>query len=70
MAAATVKTLRRHVPLLLRGLSGIATSRNPARIEAARLRVAKARAGFTGLWRPGFERPLARQGTLVETPST
>ena len=70
LAAAAVKTLRRHVPLLLRGLAGAATSRNSAKIEIARLRIAKARAGLAGLWRPGFERPLARQGTLVETPES
>ncbi len=68
--AAALKALRRHLPLLLRGLAGVATTRDAARIETARLRIAKARAGFTGLWRPGFERPLARLGTLVETPET
>lgn len=68
--AAALKALRRHLPLLLRGLAGVSTSRDVASFETARLRIAKARAGFTGLWRPGFERPLARRGTLVETPET
>lgn len=75
-AAAFAKAARRQVPLLLRGLGGLAATAMAARDaearrrerETAQLRLAKAMAGFTGLWRPGFERPLARRGQLVEVP--
>jgi hypothetical protein len=73
--AAAAKVVRRSGPLLLRGLGGLAAAplsgvlgRGPARSqsEVARLRLAKAVAGIAGLWRPGFERPAARRGELIE----
>lgn len=67
IAAASAKAMRRHVPLLVRGIAGAAIAGSSLEKERARLRIAKAIAGFMGLWRPGFERPLARQGELVET---
>lgn len=77
LAAALVKAARRQAPQLLRGLTGLVMAavsglRDPAkgraRREVATLRLAKAGAGIAGLWRPGFERPLARRGRLVEVP--
>ena len=75
LGAALVKAARRQAPLLLRGLTGLAGAavtgisdpeKGRARGEVARLRLVRARAGITGLWRPGFERPLARLGELRE----
>ena len=68
---ASLKALRRHTPLLLRGIGGMALSvgrskGSQLKQETARLRVAKANAAMTGLWRPGFERPRARRGELLE----
>ena len=77
LGAALRRAARRQGPLLGRGLVGLAGSQliglaDPARgragSETARLRLAKAGAGIMGLWRPGFERPLARRGQLVEVP--
>lgn len=68
--SAAAKAFRRHLPLLVRGLAGTATARTTLENETARLRIAKARAAFMGLWRPGFERPLARKGHIVETRET
>ena len=73
--AAFVKAARRQAPLLLRGLTGLAGAamagisdpeKGRARGEVARLRLVRARGGITGLWRPGFDRPLARRGELRE----
>ena len=73
--AALVKAARRQAPLLLRGLTGLAgaalagisgSEKGRARGEVARLRLVRARGGIAGLWRPGFERPLARRGELKE----
>ena len=75
LGAALVRVARRQGPLLGRGLAGLVSApligltdraRGRAKGEAARLRLAKAAAGIVGLWRPGFERPLARRGQLVE----
>ena len=73
--AAFVKVARRQAPMLLRGLTGLAGAvvagisdpeKGRALDEVARLRLVRARAGIVGLWRPGFERPLARRGELRE----
>jgi hypothetical protein len=78
IAAAMAKVARRQVPLLLRGVLGWSGAlaqgigdrqKARARSEVARLRIAKAGAGITGMWRPGFERPQARLGRLVEVAS-
>lgn len=78
LAAAAVKVARRHVPLLARGFVDLALARfgkadDPdmsARADLARLRMARGRAGVGGLWSHGFERPLARQGKLVEVSAS
>lgn len=73
--AAVVRLVRRLGPQLLRAVTGAVTgalvgvvSRDGARmrVEAARVRLAKFSAGMTGLWRPPYDRPLARRGTLRE----
>lgn len=72
--AALAKSARRQLPLLFRGLAGLASTAlgdrgdeaARRRRDAARLQIARATAGIGGLWRPGFERPLARRGQLVE----
>lgn len=77
LTAALGKSARRQLPLLVRGLTGLAKtafgSKDAAserlRRETAKLQIAKAAAGVRGLWRPGFERPLARRGQLVEVTS-
>ena len=75
LGAALVRLVRRHGPQLLRGLAGLATwpliavadkNRAGRRREAACIRLAKVSGAITGLWRPGYERPLARTGRLVE----
>lgn len=77
VSAALAKSARRQLPLLFRGLTGLAATALGDKSEAssrlrrdiARLQIAKAAAGFGGIWRPGFERPLARRGQLVELKS-
>lgn len=73
--AALLRLARRHGPQLGRGIAAALTwpvaaladrREGRRRREAAAIRLAKVRAGIEGLWRPGFERPLARQGRLVE----
>lgn len=73
--AALSKLVRRHGPLLVRGLVGgvlwpVFARLDPhdgrLRREDAAIRLGKAMAAIAGLWRPGFERPLARLGRLVE----
>ncbi len=68
LAKAGLKAARRHLPLIARGAVGVVAARlgSGEAGEAARLKLAKGIAGLEGLWRPGFERPLARLGELVE----
>ena len=77
--AAVVRLLRRHGPQLLRGLMAFAAwpalalgDRSAARRrrEEASVRLAKVGGAIGGLWRPGFERPLARAGRLAEVSGT
>ncbi len=79
VASALAKAVRRQAPLLVRGLIGAAegsfkrisdAEAARARTEIAKLRLIKATAGISGLWRPGYERPLARIGQLREVPMT
>jgi glycosyltransferase involved in cell wall biosynthesis len=74
-ATALVRLVRRQGPQLLRGLSGVITGtmlgtvngeEGRRRREMARVRLARFGAGLTGLWRPAYDRPLARRGTLRE----
>ncbi len=74
-STAAAKALRRHLPLIARGLSGVVAAKFSTEhgtgvgrlaAETARLRIVRGSAGLAGLWRPGFERPLARRGELVE----
>jgi hypothetical protein len=79
-AAAVSRLARRHGPQLVRGATGLIAGpilavrdrdRGRRRHEAARVSLAKVCAGFTGLWRPAYDRPLARRGTLREvTPES
>lgn len=78
LAAASVKAARRIGPLLVRGVGGLVGAAfvslrdargGRAQNELSRLRLAKAAAAITGLWRPGYERPAARQGVLIELRS-
>jgi len=77
--AALAKLVRRHGPLLVRGVVGgilwpllalLDREDGRRRREDAAIRLGKALAAVAGLWRPGFERPLARQGRLVEVAET
>ena len=77
LGAAAAKVARRQLPQLLRGIGGLTSAslagiadprKGRARGDSARLRLVKAAAGVAGLWRPGFERPLARRGELKEVP--
>lgn len=79
IGTALVRLARRHGPQLVRGLGGAMSApllglldpaRGRLRSEKAAIRLAKVAAGVGGLWRPGYERPLARQGRLVEVPGT
>ena len=66
--AATLKAVRRHLPLVVKGLAGFAVSpfAGARDREAARLRLARGLEGFSGLRKPGFDRPRARAGELIE----
>ncbi len=75
VASALLRLLRRQTPQIGRGIAGLVgahlvslkdVAEGRAQRDAARIRLAKARAGFTGLWRPGYDRPMARLGRLVE----
>lgn len=74
-ATALVRVARRQFPQLTRGLAGLVAAsfvtlsnveKGNAKHEIARLRLVKARAAVSGLWRPGYDRPLARKGHLVD----
>ena len=75
LPAAAGKAIRRHAPLLMRGVVGFVAQalkpRAPGRgKDVAKLRIAKSIAAFQGLRRPGFERPQARLGRLIEVSGT
>lgn len=72
---AIARLALRQTPQLQRGLTDAALSiavrsvdgqRSKAKMEEARLRLAKVGAAISGFWRPGFERQAARCGQLVE----
>lgn len=65
----------RQTPQLHRGISdavlalavkSVDAARSKAKMEEARVRLAKVGAAISGFWRPGFERQAARNGKLVE----
>ncbi len=75
--AATARLLRRYGPIMVRGalallatplIGLIAPARRRSHAEHARIRLAKAGAAVGGLWRPGYDRPMARLGDLREIP--
>ena len=75
MGASLLRLVRRQTPQLVRGLVSacvwpllalVRSSKAQRRREDAAIRLAKVRSGVAGLWRPGYERPLARQGKLRE----
>ena len=79
LGAAVVRVARRHVPQLLRAATGMviwpalavaAPAAARQRRDDATLRFARVRGAIAGLWRPGYERPMARQGRLVEVGGT
>jgi len=76
---ALARASSRHGTMALQGtlaylygvaLTPVSAERGLSRRQMARLRLARAWGAFSGLGRPGFDRPLAKTGQLVEVPGT
>ena len=79
MGAAVWLVLTRYSIMMLQGMLAavagllIATVnpvRGLARHQRGRFRLARSRGAVRGLFRPGFDRPLAKQGKLIEVAGT
>jgi glycosyltransferase involved in cell wall biosynthesis len=76
---AVARLALRQTPQLQRGISdavlaiavrSVDAARSKAKMEEARVRLAKVGAAISGFWRPGFERQAARNGKLVEVDNS
>lgn len=79
MTPALLRILTRYSIMLVQGAAAVAMGsaialvdpvRGRARRQHGRMRLARVRGAFRGLFRPGFDRPRAKEGELVEVAGT